>query len=73
MIKRIIKAYRRHLLRRAIRSLGHTVKILAYNAHDNSFMIRYKVGKTPIRSKVYYQPTDRTVVFDGKFYEHPDF
>lgn len=73
MVKRIIKLYRRHLLRHAIKSLGPTAKILSYNASDNSFMIRYNVGQSCIKCKVCYDPTERKVVFDGKFYEHPDF
>jgi hypothetical protein len=73
MFKRIVKAYRRHMLRRAIKSLGPTAEILCYNASDNSFIVRYKAGKTPIRSKVYYRPSDRTIVFDSEFYDHPDF
>lgn len=73
MIKRIIKAYRRHLLRCAIKSLGPTATILCYNASDNSFMVRHNVGQSCIKCKVYYDPTKCQIVFDGKFYEHPDF
>ncbi|WP_226164209.1 hypothetical protein, partial [Hymenobacter terricola] len=63
----------RCLLHRAIKSLGPTAKILCYNASDNSFMIRYKAGKTPIRSKVYYDNTRRVIAYDSEFYERPDF
>ena len=73
MLKRITKLYRRHLLRRAIKSLGPTAEILCYNASDNSFIVRYKAGKTPIRSKVYYDHTRRVIVYDSEFYERPDF
>lgn len=73
MLKRITKLYRRHLLRSAIKSLGSTAEILCYNASDNSFIVRYKIGKTVIKSKVYYDPIDRMIVFDSEFYEHPDF
>lgn len=73
MIKRLAKLYQRHLLHRAIKSLGPTAKILCYNASDNSLMISYKVGQSGIKCKVYYDHTKRQVVFDSKFYEHPDF
>lgn len=73
MFKRIIKAYRRHQLRRAIKNLGPTAEILCYNVRDNKFFIKYTVGASAIKCLVYYDPTKRQIVFDGMFYEHPDF
>ena len=73
MIKRLIKAYRRRVIMRAIKSLGPTAEILAYNASDNKFFVKYKVGKSTIRSLVYYRPSDHKVVFESGFDVHPDF
>ena len=74
MLKRITKLYRRHLLRRAIKSLGPTAEILCYNASDNSFIVRYQIGKTTLRCKVYYDDmVYHAVRFDYEFYERPDF
>lgn len=74
MFKRIIKARRRHLLRRAIKGLSPTAEILCYNASDNSYIVRYQIGKTTLRCKVYYDDmVHHAVRFDYEFYEHPDF